>query len=184
VVSNSALPNLVKFDNKPERLDLYPLTLTISPLSYPIAMKLLLDQGLPLSAAALLRDVSIEIIHVGEIGMSQAEDAEIIQKARVKEPVVVKLDANLDVCMKFFSILMLKRLMSMLTKPSRRKLPDVWSRSEQTPRLHPNIKALKGDYAGYYRYRIGDYRVIYSINDEVVQVLVVAIANRSEAYEP
>lgn len=32
---------------------------------------------------------------------------------------------------------------------------------EQTPRFHPNIKALKGEYAGYYRYRIGDYRVIY-----------------------
>jgi predicted nuclease of predicted toxin-antitoxin system len=45
-------------------------------------MKLLLDQGLPLSAAALLRDVGIDTIHVGEIGMSQAEDAEIIQKAR------------------------------------------------------------------------------------------------------
>ncbi|MBW4667992.1 MAG: type II toxin-antitoxin system RelE/ParE family toxin [Cyanomargarita calcarea GSE-NOS-MK-12-04C] len=46
---------------------------------------------------------------------------------------------------------------------------------EQTPRSHPNIKALKGDYTGYYRYRIGDYRVI--------QVFVVAIAHRSEAYE-
>jgi mRNA interferase RelE/StbE len=35
-----------------------------------------------------------------------------------------------------------------------------WSRQlEQTPCLHPNIKSLKGDYAGYYRYRIGDYRV-------------------------
>ncbi|MEG4015561.1 MULTISPECIES: type II toxin-antitoxin system RelE family toxin [unclassified Microcoleus] len=53
-------------------------------------------------------------------------------------------------------------------------MPDVWSRSEQTPRLHPNIKALKGDYAGYYRYRIGDCRVIYSIDDEVVQVFVMA----------
>ncbi len=72
----------------------------------------------------------------------------------------------------------------MLTKPSLKKLPDVWRRSEQTPRLHPNIKALKGDFAGYYRYRIGDYRVIYLIDDEIVQVFVVAIVHRSEAYEP
>jgi len=57
-------------------------------------MKLLLDQGLPLSAAALLRDAGIDTIHVGEIGMSQAEDAEIIQKARVEERVVVTLDAD------------------------------------------------------------------------------------------
>jgi len=55
---------------------------------------------------------------------------------------------------------------------------------EQNPRSHPNIKALKGDYAGYCRYRIGDYRVIYSVEDEVVQVFVVAIAHRSEAYKP
>ena len=57
-------------------------------------MKLLLDPGLPLSAAALLRDAGIDTIHVGEIGMSQAEDAEIIQKARVEERVVVTLDAD------------------------------------------------------------------------------------------
>ena len=45
-------------------------------------------------------------------------------------------------------------------------------------------QALKGDYAGYYRYRIGDYRIIYSVDDELVQVFVMAIAHRSEAYEP
>ncbi|HAX76640.1 MAG TPA: hypothetical protein DCY88_12560 [Cyanobacteria bacterium UBA11372] len=45
-------------------------------------MKLLLDQGLPLSAATLLCDVGIDTIHVGEIGLSAAEDAEIIQRAR------------------------------------------------------------------------------------------------------
>lgn len=53
---------------------------------------------------------------------------------------------------------------------------------EQNPQIHPNIKALKGDYAGYYRYRIGDYRVIYSVDDELAQVLVVAIAHRGKAY--
>ena len=55
---------------------------------------------------------------------------------------------------------------------------------EQNPRSHPNIKPLKGDLAGFYRYRIGDYRVIYSIEDEVVRVFVVAIAHRSQAYNP
>jgi len=54
---------------------------------------------------------------------------------------------------------------------------------EQTPRSHPNIKALKGNFSGYYRYRIGNYRVIYSVDDQLVQVLVIAIAHRSEAYE-
>lgn len=57
-------------------------------------MKLLLDQGLPLSAAALLRDAGIDTIHVGEIGMSEAEDAEIIQRSRVEERVVATVDAD------------------------------------------------------------------------------------------
>ena len=57
-------------------------------------MKLLLDQGLPLSAAALLSDAGIDTIHVGEIGMSEAEDAEIIQRAREDGRVVTTLDAD------------------------------------------------------------------------------------------
>ncbi|MEH2064024.1 MAG: DUF5615 family PIN-like protein [Nostoc sp.] len=57
-------------------------------------MKLLLDQGLPLSAATLLRNAGIDTIHVGEIGMSEAEDAEIIQRAREERRVVARLDAD------------------------------------------------------------------------------------------
>ena len=57
-------------------------------------MKLLLDQGLPLSAAALLRNAGIDTIHVGEIGMFEAEDAEIIERAREEERAVATLDAD------------------------------------------------------------------------------------------
>lgn len=65
-----------------------------------------------------------------------------------------------------------------------KKIARCLQQLEQTPRSHPNIKALKGSYSGYYRYRMGDYRIIYSIEAEQVQVFVVAIAHRSEAYEP
>ncbi len=65
-----------------------------------------------------------------------------------------------------------------------KKIARYLQQLEQTPRSHPNIKVLKGEYEGYYRYRIGDYRVIYSIDDDLVQVFVVAIAHRSEAYKP
>jgi predicted nuclease of predicted toxin-antitoxin system len=57
-------------------------------------MKLLLDQGLPRSAAAMLRDIGIDVTHVAEIGLSQAEDIEIIQKARAENFVVATLDAD------------------------------------------------------------------------------------------
>jgi mRNA interferase RelE/StbE len=65
-----------------------------------------------------------------------------------------------------------------------KKIARCLQKLEQTPRFHPNIKALKGEYAGYYRYRIGNYRVIYSVDDNIVQVFVIVIAHRSEAYEP
>lgn len=41
-------------------------------------MKLLLDQGLPLSGSTLLGDAGIDTIHVGEIGMSEAEDSDLV----------------------------------------------------------------------------------------------------------
>jgi mRNA interferase RelE/StbE len=64
-----------------------------------------------------------------------------------------------------------------------KKITRCLQQLEQNPRSQPNIKALKGDLAGLYRYRIGDYRVIYSIEDEIVRVFVVAIAHRSQAYK-
>jgi mRNA interferase RelE/StbE len=64
-----------------------------------------------------------------------------------------------------------------------KKIAKCLQQLEQTPLFHPNIKALKGNYAGYYRYRIGDYRVIYSVDEEVVKVFVLTISKRGEAYE-
>jgi len=41
---------------------------------------------------------------------------------------------------------------------------------------------LKGDKAGLWRYRIGDYRVLCDIQDQHVVVLVLAIGHRREVY--
>lgn len=57
-------------------------------------MKLLLDQGLPRSAASLLSQRGVDTVHVGEIGMAAAEDAEILVRGRVEQRVVVTLDAD------------------------------------------------------------------------------------------
>ena len=50
------------------------------------------------------------------------------------------------------------------------------------PRRHPNIKALKGHLAGYFRFRVGDYRVVYRIEDAAQRVIVLKIAHRKEVY--
>ena len=57
-------------------------------------MKLLLDEGLPRSAAAYLDDHGIAALHVGDLGMSEAEDEKILQRAREYSEVVVTLDAD------------------------------------------------------------------------------------------
>lgn len=41
---------------------------------------------------------------------------------------------------------------------------------------------LKGEHAGYWRWRIGDYRVIARIEQERVVILVVRVAHRRGVY--
>ena len=41
---------------------------------------------------------------------------------------------------------------------------------------------LKGEHEGYWRWRIGDYRVIAQIEDERITVLIVRVAHRREVY--
>lgn len=64
-----------------------------------------------------------------------------------------------------------------------KKIARCLQQLEETPLFYPNVKALKGEYAGYYRYRIGDYRVIYSVDEDIVQVFVITIVYRGEAYD-
>jgi predicted nuclease of predicted toxin-antitoxin system len=54
--------------------------------------RILLDQGLAPQAAAILRQHALDAVHVSEIGMEQAEDVQILEKARVDEMVCVTLD--------------------------------------------------------------------------------------------
>ncbi len=61
---------------------------------FPQAMKLLLDQGLPRSAASILREAGIDTIHVGEIGLSTAGDAVVLQRGHDEGRIIVTLDSD------------------------------------------------------------------------------------------
>jgi mRNA interferase RelE/StbE len=67
--------------------------------------------------------------------------------------------------------------------PLARKLARCFKQLEHDPRRHNNIKRLTGALAGRLRFRIGDWRVIYRIDDRARQVYVLLIAHRSEVYE-
>jgi mRNA interferase RelE/StbE len=64
-----------------------------------------------------------------------------------------------------------------------RRLDRCWRQLAADPHHHPNVKRLSGSLAGLFRYRVGDYRVIYRIDEPAQRVDVVAIANRKDVYE-
>ena len=64
-----------------------------------------------------------------------------------------------------------------------RRLDRCFDRLKVDPHSGGNVKRLAGNLAGYFRYRVGDYRVIYRIDDPQQAVHVLKIAHRSEVYE-
>jgi len=60
-------------------------------------------------------------------------------------------------------------------------LPPKIEALAQVPRP-PGSKKLKGG-KDLWRVRIGDYRVVYSVNDDEKEIQVTRIAHRREAYE-
>ena len=50
----------------------------------------------------------------------------------------------------------------------------------ENPRIHG--KALSANRVGQWRYRIGDYRIIATIQDDKLVILVIAIGHRREIY--
>lgn len=46
-----------------------------------------------------------------------------------------------------------------------------------------NCKKMQG-VEGTYRIRVGDYRIIYTVNDTVVTVEIVKIGSRQDVYKP
>ncbi|MBQ8209938.1 MAG: type II toxin-antitoxin system RelE/ParE family toxin [Clostridia bacterium] len=45
-----------------------------------------------------------------------------------------------------------------------------------------DIKAMQG-YENYYRLRVGDYRIIYTLDNDVLLVRVIAVGNRGDIYK-
>jgi mRNA interferase RelE/StbE len=67
-----------------------------------------------------------------------------------------------------------------LDRPVQARILRSLHRLAANPRSAANVKALRGD--ARYRLRVGDWRVIYTLLDDALVVLVVRIAHRREAY--
>lgn len=63
------------------------------------------------------------------------------------------------------------------------KLVDyIYPQLRHNPYFGSNIKKLKGDLSHYYRFRIGNYRLFYSIDTEKSLVIIITISDRKDAY--
>jgi mRNA interferase RelE/StbE len=75
-----------------------------------------------------------------------------------------------------------KRFFERASAKLQQRLDRCFEQLGTNPQQHPNIKSLKGNFAGYHRYRVGDYRVVYQIDIRSRQVFIITIVHRSKAY--
>ncbi len=59
----------------------------------------------------------------------------------------------------------------------------VYPQLRSNPYFGTNIKKLKGKLEGYYRYRLGNYRLFYLVEDGKVLIIVTDFRHRQNAYE-
>ncbi|MFV0481471.1 MAG: type II toxin-antitoxin system RelE family toxin [Campylobacteraceae bacterium] len=59
----------------------------------------------------------------------------------------------------------------------------IYPQLRSNPFYGTNIKKLKGEFEGYYRYRLGNYRLFYIIDNEKILVIIVDFKHRQNSYD-
>ena len=75
-----------------------------------------------------------------------------------------------------------KQLLS-LDKPVRERIRNFIKNLQELPNPRMRGEPLTGNLSDFWKYRIGDYRLICRIGDNEFVVLVVKIGHRSEVYK-
>jgi len=76
-----------------------------------------------------------------------------------------------------------KKELSKLDKPIAKKLVAFLQHLSDCNDPREKGKQLKGKLKAFWRYRIGDYRIITKITDQEITILVLKVAHRKEVYE-
>lgn len=82
-----------------------------------------------------------------------------------------------------YSVLIERRVIKQLKNLDKSSIPiikDAIGQLANNPRPHGYIK-LKGEEA--YRIRVGNFRIIYEINDKIVTVTIIAVGHRKNIYK-
>lgn len=73
-----------------------------------------------------------------------------------------------------------EREIDALDPPVRRRILDAIGALAADPRSAANVKPLKG--SDRFRLRVGDWRVVYTLRDDVLIVVVIEIGHRRDIY--
>lgn len=69
-----------------------------------------------------------------------------------------------------------------LSAEVRSRVDGVLARLERGELEHPNVRALRGPLAGSFRWRVGDWRLVFRVDPDQGVVWVEAITTRGGAY--
>ena len=76
-----------------------------------------------------------------------------------------------------------RRFVEKADRKLQQRLRRAFDTIAENPRDHPNIRPLRGEFAGLWRYRLGDYRIVYEIRDDDQVVIILVIAQRGDVYD-
>ncbi|WP_019868307.1 type II toxin-antitoxin system RelE family toxin [Methylovulum miyakonense] len=74
------------------------------------------------------------------------------------------------------------KILKSLDKPQKQRLEAFIDGLQTTGNPRACGKALQGQLAGYWRYRVGDYRIICQIKDGELLILAIEIGHRKGIY--
>lgn len=69
-----------------------------------------------------------------------------------------------------------------LRKYTRKISDQVYPILQENPFYGSNIKKLKGDLSDIYRYRIGSFRLFYTVLEAEKRVIILSLRHRKDAY--
>lgn len=69
-----------------------------------------------------------------------------------------------------------------LDKPTQKKIDRLITKLSKSKNPRNTGKLLKGKLGSFWRYRIGDYRLICSIEDKILTIVVLRVSHRRYVY--
>ena len=76
-----------------------------------------------------------------------------------------------------------EKTLSKLDKKAQIKIFEFLGQLEKKDNPRKDGKPLTGEFQGFWRYRVGDYRIMCDIKDKEISIVVIRIAHRKEVYK-